>query len=219
MIRNLAVAAALFLPSLASAVAEPFQDAYNRVWYLSYPGGREFQEMAARFDPLTGYSLDQSGLRWATAPEVRDFHSMIGAQEFFSRYDCTYGTTSCRPELSMWTANPGFGPQPFGSGVFGGVVREPIQNGQFLGSAEQPLQTNIYFGYTWQLLGYSGPQEAWALAYSPLEIGGGVIPLEGEVTQDGMWVYRFVPAPGTLALAFFGLFFLRSLLPRGEIEN
>jgi len=205
MFRNLALVAALCLPGVASAVTEPFQDAFNRVWYLSYPRGQRFEDMAARFDPLTGNALDRSGLRWATANEVGELHSEIGAQEFFSRYDCTYGRTTCRPVLSMWTENPGYGPEPSGAAVFGGVVREPIRMGQFLGGPEQPLQMNIYFGYTWELLGYGGPQEDWALAYGPLVSGGASIPLDGEVSMDGMWIYRFVPAPGTLVLAVLGL--------------
>lgn len=205
MIGKLAVAAALAISCTTPAMAAPFQDAANRVWELSFPGGRQFDQMAAGFDPLTGDAFDQSGLRWATAAEVHEFHSMIGAQDFFSHFACTYSTNACNPSLSMWMPNPDDGPVPFGFNVFGGVVREPIRMGQFIGSPEQPLQTNVYFYSNWDLVGYAGPQEDWALVFGPLQGSGMMIPLDGEITQDGMWVYRFVPAPGTVGLAILGL--------------
>ena len=80
------------------AAAAPFQDAQNRVWVLSPFGGQRFTDMAQRFDPISGYAYDGSGLRWATSAEVGQFAGQISGQDFFERYQCTFGTgASCNP--------------------------------------------------------------------------------------------------------------------------
>ncbi len=211
MIRHLLAALTFAVPLSASALAEPFKDAQNRVWYLSYPGGMQYEEMALRFDPSTGYARDQSGLRWATASEVNSLYGQMDTEGFFSRYRPTYGKY---PDLSMWIDDPSL--VPTGAAVFGGVVREPLYFGQFLGSPSQLLQTNVYFSSSWEVLGLQGPQDDWVIVFGPLVGGGGGIPLYGEVTQDGMWVYQFVPSPETLTLSLFGLLALRSSIQRSR---
>lgn len=203
MIRTLFAAAAL--TASVAAVAEPFQDAQNRVWYLSPTGGQRHADMAALFDPATGYAYDQSGLRWATAAEIGGLGPITG-QDFFARYGCTYSSGPCNPELSMWMGDPQYLPPVMGSMVFGGVAREPIVVGPtpFPGP-DIPLQTQVYFYTQWEMRGLAGPQEDWTLEFGDLGRSGGQVGLQGEVTQSGKWVYRFVPAPGTLPLLGLGL--------------
>jgi hypothetical protein len=202
------VAGVLSLLAAGTATAVPFQDAQNRVWSLNY-GSRTYIGMAQSFDPISGYAYSGSGLRWATQSEVVEFTSQISGQDFFDRYPCTFGTGVCNPKIEMWTANPGSGPRPYGGSVYGGVVREAIQFGTEFGSGPiVALQTNIVVARTYNVVGiYSQvPPEQWYLEYSPL--GASVWLLDafkGEITQDGVWVYRFVPTPATAALLGLGL--------------
>jgi hypothetical protein len=198
------------LLAVGVAAAAPFQDAQNRVWVLIPGGGQRFTDLAQRFDPISGYAYDGSGLRWATRAEVGQFAAQISGQDFFERYQCTFWTgAACNPQIEMWTANPVYSPQPFGFAVFGGVVREAIEFGQAFGSGPiVALQTNLFVRRSYNVVGY-GPQvppEQWYIEYGPLR--GEVALLNarsGEITQQGTWAYYSVPTPATIALFGLGL--------------
>jgi hypothetical protein len=198
----------------------PFQDAQNRIWTLSVSGGQRYADMASVFDPNTGFAYDGSGRRWATRAEVSEFTAQIGqvsGQEFFDRYPCTYSTNSCNPTIDMWTANPGYGPTPFGFAVFGGVVREPLYVSDFYGTPSL-VQTNLFVSRSFEVVGYGPviPPDQWYLSYSPLGGSGGNPPaISGEVTEQGTWVYAFVPAPATFGLFWLGLAGIAALGRRG----
>jgi hypothetical protein len=208
------VAASSCLLFLSSAMAGPsnipFQDAQNRVWSLSVFGGQRFSDMASVFDPGTGFAYDGSGLRWATRSEVSEFTAQIGqvsGQDFFDRYPCTYSTGSCNPTIDIWTTNPGYGPTPFGFAVFGGVVREPLYLSDFYSPA-MVAQTNMFVSRSFEVVGYAPevPPDQWYLSYTALTRSGGNPPADfGEVTEQGTWVYTFVPAPATFGLFGLGL--------------
>lgn len=202
------IAGLLGLLAVSGATAAPFQDAQNRVWFLSQVGGQRFTDMAQRFDPISGFAYDGSGLRWANRSEVGEFAGQISGQDFFERYGCTYSDSPCNPKIELWTNNPGYGPAPFGFAVFGGVVREAIEFGSPYGGPEVALQSNVYVSRSFNVVGY-GPQvppEQWYIEYSGLGGEGGRFDVRyGEITQQGTWAYYFVPAPGTLVLLGLGL--------------
>jgi hypothetical protein len=197
------------LLAVGAATAAPFQDAQNRVWTLSSTGGMTYIDMAQRFDPISGYAYDGSGLRWATRAEVGEFAGQITGQDFFERYQCTFGDGGpCRPVIENWTNPVGPRPVPFGTSFFGGVVREAIEFGSQYGGPVGALQSNVYVARSYRVVGYGDtvPPEQWYIAYGDLGGEGGRFPYDsGEITQQGTWAYYFVPAPASIVLLGLGL--------------
>jgi hypothetical protein len=187
------VAGVLSLLAAGTATAAPFQDAQNRVWELSY-GPRGYIGMAQIFDPISGYAYSGSGLRWATNSEVMEFGAQITGQEFFSRYNCTYGICKL-PTPPTYPSLPT---------VFGGVVREAIEFVPVPGGTEAQ-QRNVYFISQISINDIYLPPGEWVYSWGSLSAFSDLYKLGGEQTQDGVWAYYSVPAPASVALLGLGL--------------
>jgi len=202
-----ALVASMVVATVAPAASAALVDSQNRQWFLDYGAGgagKRYETMAAIYDPLTGEAGPGSGVFWATAAEVMSFLSEVDYRAFFETYPCTFFVDSCAPpRIDLLSGPQTVFPRASGFGVFGGVVREPLV---FSERYQELAQTNIFAAQNWAITFNFSPDPAdWTLYVSSGYMEVAQIPARtGESTQDGRWVYSYVPAPPSLALLGVG---------------